>query len=163
MIQAPTYPSETILSKKRIRRCCMKPIVLVGLLVGLVAPSCGQQQLCFSENCAQTPATMFTLDRSNKQLANIFRPSPVLPDYTPVSPLASSRSTREFFQYSTPTNVGHESGLAELGNATEMVEPNHGSMTGIPSPAGQSGSHPVGPMFSTGQGGIAFTPASPKF
>jgi len=141
----------------------MKPILLVALLVGIVAPLYGQQQLCFSKTCPQTPATIFTLDRSNKQLANIFRPSPILPDYTPVAPLASSPSTGQFFQYSAPTVVGHEAGLADPGNATAMVDPNHGSTTGGRSPSGLNSSHAVGPTFSTGQGGMIFTPASPRF
>jgi len=79
----------------------MKPILLAALLVGSVVPSYGQEQLCFSKGCPQTPATIFTLDRSNKQLANIFRPSPVLPAYTPVSPLVLSPGSRQFSRFGT--------------------------------------------------------------
>ncbi len=78
----------------------MKLVLLVAMLAGFFMPLYGQQQWCFSKNCSQTPATMFTLDRSNKQLDNIFRPLPALPAYVPVAPLALSSSTRQFFQHS---------------------------------------------------------------
>ena len=121
MIQALTYPPETILEQESIRRWCMKPI-LVALLVGLFAPLYGQQQFCFSKSCAQTPATMFTLDRSDRQLSTIFRPVPTLSAYEPVAPLALSPSTRQFFQYSAPTDAGNRLGLASPESASAESE-----------------------------------------
>lgn len=139
----------------------MRPILLVTLLVGLFLPSYCQQQLCFSKNCPQTPATIFALDRSNKQLAKVFRPSPVLPAYTPVAPLALSPSSRQFFQYSVPLDVGHDLGLVAPGNATAMVEARHDATIGTHPPADRNNSHIAGPTFSTRQGGIIFAPPSP--
>jgi len=141
----------------------MKPVLLVAMLAGLFMPLYGQQQWCFSKTCPETPATMFTLDRSDKQLNNIFRPLATLPAYQPVAPLAFSPSTKQFFQYSVPTDVGHGLGLAGPGNVAAMVETNHGGTIGTHSPAGLKSSHRMGPTFSTGQGGMVFTPASPRF
>jgi hypothetical protein len=142
--------------------------ILVALLVGLFAPLYGQQQLCFSKNCPQTPATMFTLDQSDKQLNNIFRPLPALPAYEPIAPLALSPPTRQFFQYSAPTDADKGLGLASRSNATATIETSHSSATGTHSPHGLNGSHMAEPTsstgrFSTGQEGIGFTPSSPKF
>ncbi len=140
----------------------MKPILIAALLVGFFVPSYGQQQLCFSKNCPQTPATIFTLDRSIPQLNTIFRPLPSLPAYKPVAPLALSPSTRQFFQYWAPTNIGHQLEPTRPGGATAQTETSHGDTTGTHSPAGVSSSHTPGATFSTGRGGIAFTPTSPK-
>ena len=138
--------------------------ILVVLLVGYFVPAYGQQQLCFSKNCPQTPATSFTLDRSNKQLNSIFRTLPALPGYKPVAPLSLSSSTRQFFRYSAPTDADNGSGFASPGGATVKS----GSTTGTHPSPGLNGSHMAGSSFSigrfsTGQGGIGFTPTSPKF
>jgi len=141
----------------------MKSIFVV-LLVGYLVPAYGQQQLCFSKNCPQTSATSFTLDRSNEQLNSIFRTLPAPPGYEPIAPLSLSPSTRQLFQYSAPTDADNGSGLASPGNATVKS----GSTTGTHPSPGLNGSHMAGPSFSTerfstGQGGIGFTPTSPKF
>ena len=167
MIQVHTYRPETILEEEQIRRWCMKFKLIVALLIGSYVPLYGQQQLCFSMNCPQTPATSFALDRSNTQLKNIFRPLPVLPAYTPVAPFALSPSTKQFFQYSAPnsapTDADNRLGLASPGNATAMVETSHGGTIGTNVQSGLNGSHLAAPAFSTGQGGNGFSPTSPKF
>jgi hypothetical protein len=141
----------------------MKLMLNVALLIGFFVPLYGQQQLCFSNNCLQTPASTFALDRSNTQLNNIFRPLPTLPAYTPVAPLALSPSSKQLFQYSAPMDADNRLGLASPGNASAIVEPRHGGTIGTNSQSGLNGSHTAGPTFSTGQGGIGFTPTSPKF
>lgn len=151
------------MEEEQIRRCCMKFKLIVALLIGSYAPLYGQQQLCFSMNCPQTPATSFALDRSNTQLNNIFRPLPVLPAYTPVAPFALSTSTKQFFQYSAPKDADNRLGLASPGNATAMVETSHGGTIGTNVQSGLNGSHVAAPAFSTGQGGIGFSPTSPKY
>ena len=80
----------------------MRPIMLVTLLLGLLMPVYGQQPLCFSNNCPETPATSFTLDRSNKQLDNLFRSSSALPAYKLVAPLIFSPAARQFFLFPMP-------------------------------------------------------------
>ena len=163
MIQAHIYRPETILKEEQIRRCCMKLMLIVALLIGSYVPLYGQQQLCFSMNCPQTSVTSFALDRSNTQLNNIFRPLPALPAYTPVAPLVLSPSTKQFFQYSASTDADNRLGLASPGNASAIVETSHGDTIGTNSQSGLNGSHIAGPTFSTGQGGIGFSPTSPKF
>jgi hypothetical protein len=144
----------------------MKPI-LMALLFGLFAPLYGQQQFCFSKSCPQTPETVFMLDRSDRQLSTIFLPLPTLPAYEPVAPLALSPSTRQFFQYSAPTD-GNSLGLASPESSRASTDIRHGGTTGTHSSHGLNPSHTAGPTFSTGgfstgQGGIGFTPTSPKF
>lgn len=142
----------------------MKLMLIVVLLVGFFVPAYGQQQLCFSKNCSQTPVAIFKLDRSDTQLANIFRPLPALPAYQPVAPLAFSPSTRQFFRYSVPAHVDNGLSLPKLSKPAPG-ETGHGSWMGTNYPSGLSGASPTGPAFSartfsTGQGGIGFTPAS---
>jgi len=96
----------------------MKPVLLVAMLAGFLMPVYGQQQLCFSKNCAQTPATSFKLDRSDKQLNNLFQPLPSVPTYSPLTPLALSPSAKQFLHYSAPVDTGPRLGRVVPGNAT---------------------------------------------
>jgi hypothetical protein len=141
----------------------MKPILLVAMLAGFLMPVYGQQQLCFSKNCPQTPATSFTLDRSEKQLNNLFRPLPSLPAYSPVASLAASPSTKQFFHYSAPLDAVPGLGLAVPGNATAVGEAGYKGTTGMHSSDAGNSFHTGGSAFSVGQGGMVLTPGSPKF
>jgi len=140
----------------------MKLMLNVALLIGIFAPLYGQQQLCFSNSCLQTPASSFALDRSNTQLNNIFRPLPALPAYTPVAPLALSPSGKQFFRYSTPSNGGNLLRLPRPSTATSMAGAASGDTAVTRSPANLNGSHTAGPTFSNGLGGISFSPTSPN-
>jgi len=141
----------------------MKPILLVAMLAGLLTPVYGQQQLCFSKNCAQTPATSFTLDWSDKQLNNLFQPLPSVPAYSPVTPLALSPSAKQFFHYSAPVDTGPRSGLVVPRNATARGESGYEGTTGMHSSVGGNSSQAAGSAFSVGRGGAVLTPGSPKF
>ena len=141
----------------------MKSILAVAVVVGLLAPLYGQELWCFSKNCPETPATTFRLDRSNQQLNNTFLFLPALSAYKPVAPFVFSPSARQFFQYSVLTDVGDLLRLKGPGNAAAMVQTNPGGTIGTHALAAQSSSHITGPTFSTGQGGMKFTSASPKF
>ena len=138
----------------------MKPMLIVAMLTGLFIPLNGQPQWCFSKNCPETRATSFRLDRRDKQLNKIFRTVPTLPAYKPVVPLALSPSTFQFFHYSAPTGADYPLGLGDFRNAPALSETSHGGTLKTYSPASPNSS---GPTFSTGQGGIVFNPASPKF
>lgn len=140
----------------------MKLIMLIALLMGLWTPLYGQQQWCFSKNCPETPAPSFTLDRSNKLLDNLFRSSPALPAYKPLAPLTFSPSTRQFFLDSMPAVNGLKFPNLSIPSKsfTDSGEGNAGTRA---LSSGVNGSHGTNPEFSTGKGGMSFTPASPKF
>ena len=139
----------------------MKPIMLVTLLIGLFMPVYGQQQLCFSTNCPETPAMIFRLDRSNHELDNIFRRSSAMPAYKPVAPLTFSPSARQFFLDYVPPVNGLK--LPNLGSSFQTHATGSGSITGTHAPSRMNSSYGVGSKFSAATGGISFTPASPKF
>jgi hypothetical protein len=133
----------------------MKPIMWFALWIGLLMPVYGQQQWYFSKNCPETPATSFTLDRSNRQLDNIFRASAALPAYEPVAPLTFSLSTRQFFLYPTPVVYG-----LEPPNASGSVQALAAGSVGTARTHAVSGVNnltAVDPGFSTATGGISFT------
>jgi len=141
----------------------MKPLLFAALLVGLVLPLYGQQPLCFSKNCPETPATTFKLDRNDKDLSTIFQPSAPVPAYVPAAPLTMLPSARQFFSYSPATPVDNGSRHRGGGTITGIRGSDHGLSMRTQSPLGSSGSHVMGPNFLSGQGGAAFTPASPRF
>jgi len=138
----------------------MKPVLLVAMLAEFLMPVYGQQQLCFSKNCAQAPSTSFKLDRSDKQLNNLFQPLSSVPDYSPVTPLALSPSATQFFHYSAPADTGPRLGLVVPGNATAGDESGYVGTTGMHSSVGGNSSQAA---FSVGRGGAVLTPGSPKF
>jgi hypothetical protein len=141
----------------------MKPVLLVAMLAGFSMPVYGQQQLCFSKNCAQAPATSFKSDRSDKQLNNLFQPLPSVPDYSPVTPLAWSPSAKQFFHYSAPADTAPGLRLVVPRNATARGESGYEGTTGMHSSVGGNSSQAAGSAFSVGRGGAVLTPGSPKF
>jgi hypothetical protein len=143
----------------------MKPVLLVAMLAGFLMPVYGQQQLCFSKNCAQAPATSFKLDRSDKRLNNLFQPIPSVPDYTPVTPLALSPSAKQFLHYSAPVDTGPRLGLVVPRNATASwgAKSGYEGTTRVHSSVYGNSSQAAGFAFSVGRGGAVLTPGSSKF
>jgi hypothetical protein len=133
------------------------------LVVGFFIPVNGQQQLCFSKNCPETSTQMFRFDRSIENLNHIFETSPALPGYQPVLPLALSPSTRQFFQHSAPTEDGSRLSLPAAGNSATVANSNHNVAMGLHAPVNLHDSNITAPKFSTGQGGVRFTPPTPRF
>jgi hypothetical protein len=140
----------------------MKPIFIFALLLGSLLPLHAQQKWCFSKNCLQTPATTFTLDRSDRDLGNIFRPSSTLPAYRPVAPLTFSPITRPFFLYAAEGTKMDQFGISNLAGRTAMTAAGGRSLGIVPGAVPAKGAQMSGPHFSTGQGRTGFTPTSPR-
>ncbi len=138
--------------------------MFVVVLLGSLVPLHAQQQWCFSKDCLQTPATIFHLNPNDKQLSDIFRPPAALPMYKPVAPLPLSPSVRQFFLSSAPnTNLMNPS--TALSGTNAVTAKTHGTVRSAPEGHGiatMHGSNAGREGFSTGQGGIRFSPLGPR-
>jgi hypothetical protein len=136
----------------------MKRILLIAVLVGCSVPL-PVQEWCFSKDCTDTPATIFSPNKSSKQLGLNFRSVWVLSAYTPVEPLRFSPSTRRFFLNVRPLD-GIDNGL-RLSRSSKTFAPGYDAMPGAigtHQSAATKRASPVRPSFSNGQ--IGFTSSS---
>lgn len=74
----------------------MKSTMLAFLLIAVSVQLSAQLPWCFSQQCEQTQVSAF----KNPTQAPFYKPLVTAPAYTPVSPLAPSFSTRQFFSLS---------------------------------------------------------------
>lgn len=131
----------------------MKTFALSALVLGYCI-CVYAQQWCFSNNCPETKATIFS---PGIQLQTIFRAAPAMPTYTPVAPLRFSPATRLFFLNGHPLS-GIEDNF-RLPGASNVVPAGHdaaGAAIGTHHASGAHSASPSAPSFSSGQ--IGFMP-----
>jgi hypothetical protein len=139
----------------------MKLTMVLTLLLGFLMPLHAQQQLCFSNNCPQTPATIFQPNRNSTHV--LFPSSLGPPIYRPVDTLTLSPATRQLFLRRAPaTDTLSPFRLPSASGPSEKFP----AISGIPplraAQGGNNVSHNPGLTFPTTQGAREFSIMGPR-